>query len=117
MSEFAPVGAVDDDGESGETAASHNHTVEQHVHNNLPGENTNLDVVRRASHNLSRRLLLSETESRERGRKHVDPEDLKRGEGKDGSFAAILESETDTEEEHFSDVGDEKMENKLRTLA
>jgi len=113
VTEITAVGAVDDDRESSKTAASHDGTVDDHVRNDLLGENTNLDVVRRTTHNLTGRSFFSETESGEGGRKHVDPEDLKRSEREDGGLGFILESEANTEEDDFSDVGDEQVEDEL----
>jgi len=63
--EVAAVGTIDDDDESAHCASTHDNTVDNHVDDDLVGENTALLILRRLAHDVLSTLLATESEGRE----------------------------------------------------
>ena len=111
--EVGVAGAVDDDDEGEEGAGAHDGAVDQHVDDDLGGEDAVFGAVGRPTHDVVAGFFAAQTEGREGGGEHVDPEDLERGQGEDGEAGFVLEPEADDEEDDFGDVGGEEVQDEL----
>mgnify|MGYP005989479713 CR=1 FL=1 len=111
--EVSVVGAVDDDDEGAHGACSHHDTIDDHIDDDLVGEDTALLVLRRLAHDILRGLLSTETKGRERRGNHVDPDDLERRDGEYGETASVDESQTGNQENHLTYIRGEQVKDEF----
>lgn len=83
--------AVDDGGEGGDTQRPHEEAVGHLVHDDLPGEDADAQVVRGPQHDVGLGLLEAEPQRQERRRDQVGPEDLDRREREHRLAALVFE--------------------------
>lgn len=99
--------------ESAEAQGGDPDTIDNHVNDELDGKDTSLERLGRSAEDASDGTLETETHVGETRGSHDDPHDLDGGDGEDGETCAILEDESDEQDESLRDVGGEHVEDEL----
>jgi hypothetical protein len=111
--EVAIANTKDDDNKGGKGKSSHKGSVNQHISNDFPRENTGLGIVWISSHDIRGSPFKAETEGRESRSQHVNPKNLKWSKWEYRVVVSVSECKSTDEEDNFSNVGNEKMEDEL----
>ena len=113
LSQLTVAEAEYDEGEGSETESSHVCPVDNYVDEQLLGHDTNLDVMRRAGHDIVGGRLHAQAHCRETRRDHDDPQyfDGRKRESRKATF--VPEGESDEESASLCDVLSEQVQNKF----
>jgi hypothetical protein len=92
--ELAVAETKDDEGEGSKAESRDPEAIHDHVNEEFVREDTFLERLRGAAHDIRDSTLESETHVRHPGRRHDDPDDLNGRQGEDGESTLILEGKT-----------------------